>query len=34
MKSYCLKYKKDTGNINPIVLKTSNSGTMILSKCA
>ena len=34
MKSYCLKYRKDTENINPKVSKTSNSRTMLLSKCA
>ena len=34
MKSYCLKCKKDTENINPIVSKTSIDRTMILSKCA
>ena len=34
MKSYCLKCKKDTENINPRVSKTSNDRTMILSKCA
>ena len=34
MKSYCLKYKKDTENINPRVSNTSNSRTTILSKCA
>ena len=34
MKSYCLKCKKDTENINPRALKTSNNRTMILSKCA
>ena len=34
MKSYCLKYKKDTENINPSVSNTSNGRTMILSKCA
>ena len=33
MKSYCLKCKKDTENINPRVAKTSNNRTMILSKC-
>ena len=33
MKSYCLKYKKDTENINPSVSNTSNSRTMIISKC-
>ena len=34
MKSYCLKCRKDTENINPRVSKTSNGGTMVLSKCA
>ena len=34
MKSYCLKCRKDTENINAKVLKTSNGRTMILSKCA
>ena len=34
MKSYCLKCKKDTENINPTVSKTSKNRTMILSKCA
>ena len=34
MKSYCLKFRKDTENINPRVSNTSNSRTMILSKCA
>ena len=33
MKSYCLKCEKDTENINPRVLNTSNSRAMI-SKCA
>ena len=33
MLSYCLKCKKDTENINPKVSKTTNSKTMILSKC-
>ena len=33
MKSYCLKCKKDTENINPRVSKTSDNRTMILSKC-
>ena len=30
MKSYCLKCRKDTENINPKVSKTSNGRTMIL----
>ena len=34
MKSYCLKCRKNTGNINPRVSKTSNGRTMVLSKCA
>ena len=34
MKSYCLKCRKDTENINPKVSKTSNNRIMILSKCA
>ena len=34
MKSYCLKCKKDTENINPSASSTSNGRAMILSKCA
>ena len=34
VKSYCLKCRKDTENINPRVSNTSNGKTMILSKCA
>ena len=34
MKSYCLKCRKNTENINPKVSKTSNGRTMVLSKCA
>ena len=34
MKTYCVKCRKETENINPRVLKTSNGRTMILSKCA
>ena len=33
MKSYCLKCRKDTENINPTVSNT-NGRTMILSRCA
>ena len=33
MSSYRLKCRKDTANINPKVLGTSNSKAMILSKC-
>ena len=34
MSSYCLKFKKNTGIINPRVSKTINGKTIILSKCA
>ena len=34
MKSYCLKCRKDTENINPQVSNTSNGRKTILSKCA
>ena len=34
MKSYCLKCRKDTENINTKVSKTSNCRTMLLSNCA
>ena len=33
MKSYCLKCRKHTENINPKVSKASNGRTMLLSKC-
>ena len=33
MKSYCLKCKKDTENIDPKVSSTANDKIMILSKC-
>ena len=34
MKSYCLKCRQNTENINPKVSKTNNGRTMLLSKCA
>ena len=34
MESYCLKCKKHTKNIDPLVSSTSNGKLMILSKCA
>ena len=34
MKSYCLRCRKDTENINPRVSNKSNGRTMILSKFA
>ena len=33
MKSYCLKWRKDTENINAEVSSSSNGRAMILSKC-
>ena len=33
MKSYCLKCRKNTENINLKVSKTSNGRTMLLSNC-
>ena len=34
MKSYCLKSRKDTENINPKHSSTSNGKAIILAKCA
>ena len=34
MESFCLKWKKYTGNIDPKISGTSNGETMILPKCA
>ena len=34
MKSYCLKWRKDTENINPNVSASSNGRAMMLLKCA
>ena len=34
MKTYCLKCRKHTENIDPKILSTSNDKPMILSKCA
>ena len=34
MKSYCLKCRKDTENINPRISKTSNKRILVLPKCA
>ena len=33
MKSYCLKCRKNTENINPRVSNTSNGKTVLLLKC-
>ena len=34
MKSYCLKFRKDTENIDPKISSSSNGRAMVLSKCA
>ena len=34
MLSYCLKYKRNTENMNPKVSKISNGKIIFLSKCA
>ena len=34
MKTYCLKCRKDSENIDPKISSTSNGKAMILSKCA
>ena len=34
MNTYCLSCKKDTGNIDPKVIKTKNNKKMILSRCS
>ena len=34
MKSFCLKCRKATKNINPRVSKRTNDRTIVLSKCA
>ena len=34
MKTYCLKCKKDTENINPKIFKTTNNRLNIQSKCS
>ena len=34
MNTYCLSCKKDTGNIDPKVIKTKNNRKMMLSRCS
>ena len=34
MNTYCLSCKKDTGNIDPKVIKTENNRKMMLSRCS
>ena len=34
MKTYCLKHKKDTSNIDPKMFKTKNDRLLMQSKCS
>ena len=34
MKTYCLKCKKDTENIDPKIFRTKNNRLLIQSKCS
>ena len=34
MDTYCLKYKKDTANIDPKMVNTKNNRLLIQSKCS
>ena len=34
MKTYCLKCRKDTNNINPKIFKTKNNRLLMQSKCS
>ena len=34
MKTYCVKYRKDTGNIDPKIVKTKNDRLVMQSKCS
>ena len=34
MKTYCVKCKKDTDNINPKIFKTKNNRLIMQSKCS
>ena len=34
MKTYCLKCKKDTANIDPKMVKTKNNRLLMQSKCS
>ena len=34
MNTYCLSCKKDTGNIDPKVIKTKNNKKMMLLRCS
>ena len=34
MKTYCVKCRKDTNNINPKIFKTKNNRLLMQSKCS
>ena len=34
MNTYCLKYKKDTANIDPKMVRTKNNRLLMQSKCS
>ena len=34
MKTYCVKCKKDTENIDPKIVRTKNNRLVMLSKCS
>ena len=34
MNTYCVKYRKDTENINPKMFRTKNNRLIMLSKCS
>ena len=34
MSTYCLKYKKDTANIDPKMVETKNNRLLMQSKCS
>ena len=34
MNTYCLSCNKDTGNIDPKIIKTKNNKKMMLSRCS
>ena len=34
MKTYCVKCRKDTGNIDPKIVRTKNNRLIIQSKCS
>ena len=34
MKTYCIKFKKDTENIDPKIVRTKNNRLVMQSKCS